>query len=80
MSKDNIVLTEEPVVEKSKTPAPKWKTKKCPVVNYVASFGILGFDFDGVPCQITVEKNLKIGPTVEIKYRGEIGKGITFSL
>lgn len=75
------LAVEEPVVE---TPAPKktlkWKTKECPVVNYIARFGILGFSFGGVPCQILVDKNMTFGNTVTIKYKGEIGKNIEFSL
>lgn len=58
----------------------KWKSKECPVVNYIPSHGILGFDFDGVGCQISVEKNLNIGRTVKIQYMGEIGKDIKFKI
>lgn len=58
----------------------KWGKKKCRVVNYVPSMGILGFDFDGIPCQISVGKNLDFGSEVVVKFRGEIGKDIIFSL
>ena len=60
--------------------APKWKSKVCRVVNYIPSHGILGFDFDGVGCQIGVEKNLNIGRTIKIQYMGEIGKDIKFKI
>ena len=63
-------------VEKS----PKWKSKKCRVVNYIPSHGILGFDFDGVGCQINVQKNMNIGSTVKIQYLGELGKDIKFKI
>lgn len=59
---------------------PKWKSKVCRVVNYIPSHGILGFDFDGVSCQINVQKNLNIGSTVQIQYLGEVGKDIKFKL
>ena len=60
--------------------APKWKSKVCRVVNYIPSHGILGFDFDGVGCQIGVEKNLNIGRTIKVQYVGEIGKDIKFKI
>lgn len=60
--------------------APKWKSKMCRVVNYIPSHGILGFDFDGVGCQIGVKKNLNIGQTIEVQYMGEIGKDIKFKI
>lgn len=58
----------------------EWKSKKCPVVNYIAKYGILGFMFDGIPCQINVAKNLNIHGTVDIKYCGDIKTGIKFKL
>ena len=60
--------------------APKWKSKVCRVVNYIPSHGILGFDFDGIGCQIGVEKNLNIGRTIKVQYMGEIGKDIKFKI
>ena len=66
--------------EVAEAPASKWHKKKCRVVNYVPGFGILGFDFDGVPCQIQVDKGLSIGNEVVVKYQGEIGKDIKFIL
>lgn len=57
---------------------PEWKEKICPVVNYIPKYGILGFVFDGVPCQINIAKNLKIYGTVNIKYCGDIKTGIKF--
>lgn len=57
---------------------PEWKTKSCKVVKYIPEYGILGFMFDDIPCQINVPKYLKIYGTVNIKYYGEIGKGIKF--
>lgn len=56
----------------------EWKTKTCRVVKYIPEYGILGFIFDDVPCQINIPKNLKIYGMVNIKYCGEIGKGIKF--
>ena len=52
----------------------------CRVVNYIPSHGILGFDFDGIGCQIGVEKNLNIGQTIKVQYMGEIGKDIKFKI
>ena len=60
--------------------SPKWKSKVCRVINYIPSHGILGFDFDGIGCQIGVEKNLNIGQTIEVQYMGEIGKDIRFKI
>lgn len=60
--------------------ASKWKSKVCRVVNYIPSHGILGFDFDGIGCQIGVEKNLNIGHTIKVQYTGEIGKDIKFKI
>ena len=57
---------------------PEWKTKICRVVKYIPEYGILGFMFDDIPCQINTPKNLKIYGTVNIKYCGEISKGIKF--
>lgn len=82
MANKKVIETVEPIetqiveVEKS----PKWKSKVCRVVNYIPSHGILGFDFDGVGCQIIVNKNLNIGRTIEIQYMGEIGKNIKFKI
>lgn len=58
----------------------EWKTKVCPVVNYIPQYGILGFLFDNAPCQINVAKNLNIHGTVDIKYCGDIKTGIKFKL
>lgn len=82
MANKKIVETVEPVEIEAKEVAklPKWKSKVCRVVNYIPSHGILGFDFDGVGCQINVEKNLNIGKTVKIQYQGEIGKDIKFKI
>ena len=58
----------------------EWKTKACPVVRYVPTYGILGFLFDGVPCQMVTDKNLDIFGTVNIKYMGSLKTGIKFKL
>lgn len=58
----------------------EWKTKICPVVRYVPQNGILGFMFDDIPCQITVEKFLDIKGEISIKYRGDIKTGIEFRI
>ena len=58
----------------------KWQSKVCRVVNYIPSHGILGFDFDGIGCQISVEKNLNIGQTIEVQYMGDFGTDIKFKL
>ena len=73
---DESVATETVVVAKT----PKWESKVCRVVNYIPSHGILGFNFDGVGCQISVEKNLNIGHTIKVQYMGEIGKDIKFKI
>ena len=82
MANKKAIETIEPVenaaVEVVKTS--KWKSKVCRVVNYIPSQGILGFDFDGVCCQINVKKNLNIGRTIKIQYMGEIGKDIKFKI
>ena len=82
MANKKVIETVEPVenktVEVVKTP--KWKSKVCRVVNYIPSQGILGFDFDGIGCQISVEKNLNIGQTIKVQYMGEIGKYIKFKI
>ena len=82
MANKKVIETIEPVenegVEVVKTP--KWKSKVCRVISYIPSHGILGFDFDGVGCQIGVEKNLNIGQTIKIQYMGEIGKDIKFKI
>ena len=75
---ETVESTETQAVEVVKSP--KWKSKVCRVVNYIPSHGILGFDFDGVGCQIGVEKNLSIGQTIKIQYVGEIGKDIKFKI
>ena len=81
MANKKIIETVEPVVETVEVvKAPKWKSKVCCVVNYIPSQGILGFDFDGVGCQIGVEKNLNIGRTIKVQYMGEIGKDIKFKI
>lgn len=56
----------------------EWKIKTCRVIKYISKYGILGFMFDDIPCQINIPKNLKVYGTVDIKYCGEIGKGIKF--
>ena len=82
MSNKKVIETVESVenetVEVVKTP--KWKLTVCRVVNYIPSHGILGFDFDGIGCQIGVEKNLSIGQTIKVQYMGEIGKDIKFKI
>ena len=81
MANKKVIETVEPVVETVEVvKAPKWKSKVCRVVNYIPSQGILGFDFDGIGCQIGVEKNLNIGQTIKIQYMGEIGKDIKFKI
>ena len=81
MANKKIIETVVPVVETAEvTKAPKWKSKVCRVVNYIPSHGILGFDFDGIGCQIGVEKNLNIGQTIKVQYIGEIGKDIKFKI
>ena len=49
-------------------------------MRYVPTYGILGFLFDGVPCQIVTDKNLDIFGTVNIKYMGSLKTGIKFKL
>ena len=81
MANKKVIETVEPVVETVEVvKAPKWKSKVCRVVNYIPSQGILGFDFDGIGCQIGVEKNLNIGQTIKVQYMGEIGKDIKFKI
>ena len=82
MANKKIIEAVEPVETKNVQVAktPKWKSKVCRVVNYIPSHGILGFDFDGVGCQISVGKNLNIGRTIKIQYMGEIGKNIKFKI
>lgn len=81
MANKKTIEAVEPVIETAEVvKAPKWKSKVCRVVNYIPSQGILGFDFDGIGCQIGVEKNLIIGRTVKIQYMGEIGKDIKFKI
>ena len=81
MANKKVIETVEPVVETVEVvKAPKWKSKVCRVVNYIPSQGILGFDFDGIGCQISVEKNLNIGQTIKVQYMGEIGKDIKFKI
>lgn len=81
MANKKVIETVEPVVETVEVvKAPKWKSKVCRVVNYIPSHGILGFDFDGIGCQIGVEKNLNIGQTIKVQYMGEIGKDIKFKI
>ena len=81
MANKKVIETVEPVVETVEVvKAPKWKSKVCRVVNYIPSHGILGFDFDGIGCQIGVEKNLNIGQTIKVQYIGEIGKDIKFKI
>ncbi len=82
MANKKIIETIEPIENKTVevVQTPKWKSKVCRVVNYIPSHGILGFDFDGIGCQIGVEKNLNIGRTIKIQYMGEIGKDIKFKI
>ena len=82
MANKKVIETVEPIEIQTAevVKSPKWKSKVCRVVNYIPSHGILGFDFDGVGCQIGVEKNLSIGRTIEIQYMGEIGKNIKFKI
>lgn len=75
---ETVELVENETIEVIESP--KWKSKVCRVINYIPSHGILGFDFDGVGCQIGVEKNLNIGQTIEVQYMGEIGKDIRFKI
>lgn len=75
---ETVESVENETAEVIKTP--KWKSKVCRVVNYIPSHGILGFDFDGIGCQISVEKNLNIGQTIKVQYAGEIGKDIKFKI
>lgn len=65
---------------KAKMKAPIWKHKICPVVNYSAEHGIVGFTFDGVPCQSKVGAKKPIGSTIEVKYIGTIGKDFKFTI
>lgn len=77
--KKKEVRATEPLKGKTEIkPQPEWKIKTCRVVKYVPEYGILGFMFDGIPCQINIPKNFKIYGTVNIKYCGEIDKGIKF--
>ena len=82
MANKKVIETVEPVENETVEviESPKWKSKVCRVINYIPSHGILGFDFDGVGCQIGVEKNLNIGRTIEVQYMGEIGKDIKFKI
>jgi len=81
---DEVILTNNgfeeitPIVEKPKSPIVK--TKTCRVINYIESHGLLGFDFDGINCQISIKPFTKIGNSVDIKYTGKIGKDIEFFL
>lgn len=77
--KKKEVRATEPLKGKAEIkPQTEWKIKPCRVVKYIPEYGILGFMFDDVPCQINISKNLKIYGTVNIKYCGEVGKGIKF--
>ncbi len=82
MANKKVIETVEPVENETVEviESPKWKSKVCRVINYIPSRGILGFDFDGVGCQISVKKNLNIGRTIEVQYMGEIGKDIKFKI
>ena len=82
MANKKVIETVEPVENETVEviESPKWKSKVCRVVNYIPSHGILGFDFDGIGCQISVKKNLNIGRTIEVQYMGEIGKYIKFKI
>ena len=81
MANKKVIETVEPVdetVEVAK--APKWESKVCRVLNYIPSHGILGFDFDGIGCQIGVEKKLNIGRTIKDRYIGAFCKDIKFKI
>ena len=82
MANKKVIETVEPIENETVEviESPKWKSKVCRVINYIPSHGILGFDFDGVGCQIGVEKNLNIGRTIKVQYMGEIGKDIKFKI
>lgn len=82
MANKKVIETVEPVENDTVEviESPKWESRVCRVINYIPSHGILGFDFDGVGCQISVEKNLNIGHTIEVQYMGEIGKDIRFKI
>ena len=82
MANKKVIETIEPIENETieVIESPKWKSKVCRVINYIPSHGILGFDFDGVGCQIGVEKNLNIDQTIEVQYMGEIGKDIRFKI
>lgn len=71
---------EAPSFKANKAPSVEWKSKECPVVRYIPQNGILGFIFDGVPCQITTDKNKDIRGTVTVKYLGDIKNGIKFKI
>ena len=59
---------------------PKQKKAKVSVARYDSEHGILGFWFEGVPCQINVAKGLDIGKEVTVKYVGDIEDHIEFTL
>ena len=82
MANKKVIETVEPIENETVEviDSPKWKLKVCRVINYIPSHGILGFDFDGIGCQISVKKNLNIGHTIEVQYMGEIGKDIKFKI
>lgn len=80
MSENKELIIEEPTVKEKKPAPPKFKTKSCPTIKYIPESGALSFWFDGVFCQFYADKHLDIGDTVLIKYKGELGKGIKFSL
>lgn len=71
---------EAPTFKEKSTPSVEWKTKECFVVRYIPQNGILGFIFDGVPCQITTDKNKDIRGTVTVKYLGDVKSGIKFKI
>lgn len=61
---------------------PHWKGKACLVTRYIPQYGILGFMFDDIPCQMNVDNDLSIvaGATVTIRYQGDIKTGLKFKL
>ena len=61
---------------------PQWKEKACLVTRYIPQYGILGFMFDDIPCQMNVANDLSIadGATVTIHYQGDIKTGLKFKL
>ena len=74
-----MIASPQEASDKKVKPTPT-KAKKCKVVRYVPETGILGFYFDGVPCQMTVRKGLSIGRFITVKYEGDLKSGLKFRL